>query len=295
MLNGSYQGIGIEIAQFSDGNIYIIAVITGSPASKAGLMAGDIIKGIDDIDTKNYTSSDYGNYIAHSNKDEFKIKVMRNNEEKEFYVTKEKVNLESVAGQIIEQDNHRIGYIYISIFAANTAKQFESELDRLESDGIDSLIIDVRGNNGGHLTTAEKIVSLLVDDSHIIYKIKKNGKVTSYKSSGKETKDYPIVVIADHNSASAAELLVACLHDNIKATFVGTKTFGKGTVQELITLTNGDQYKITTKEWLTPKGKKVNGVGIEPDINVELNEEYYTNPSLETDNQLQAALKQLTK
>ena len=295
VLEGSYNGVGIEIGEANNGQIFIVGVIKNSPASKAGLAAGDILIGIDDEDTSEYQSKDYSKYIAKSGKNEFVLKVLRNNEELEFTVTKELVNLESVASETFEKNNHKIGYIYISVFAANTDIQFADNLSKLEESGIDSLIIDVRGNNGGHLSSAAGISSLFVDKSHIIYKLKKNGKVTSYKSSGRENKEYPIVVLVDENSASASELLTGCLRDNLKATIIGKKTYGKGSVQELINLSNGDQYKITTKEWLTPNGTKVNGVGIKPDIDIDLNEAYYTNPSNDTDNQLQEAINYLAK
>ena len=136
---------------------------------------------------------------------------------------------------------------------------------------------------------------MFVDSNHIIYKIKKNGKITAQKSKGTENKKYPIVVITNQYSASAAELLTGCLKDNLNATIVGKKTYGKGTVQELITLTNGDQYKITTKEWLTPNGTEVNGKGIKPDIEVEISEYYLRHPSDETDNQLKQAIDYLAK
>ncbi len=295
VLNGSYQGLGIEIGQGSDNNIYILAVLKGSPAAEAGLMAGDIIIGVDDLDISNYTSKDFSKYISNSNKTEFTVRVNRNNENKEFIVSKDHVNIESVDSKIFERNGHKVGYIYISIFAANTAAQFKLKLKELEESNIDSLIVDVRGNNGGHLTTAEIITSSFVDNSYTIYKTKKNGKITSASSSGKETKKYPIVVLVNGQSASAAELLTGCLKDNLNATVIGKKTFGKGSVQELVVLSNGDQYKLTTKEWLTPNGTEVNGKGIEPDIDIDLDENYILNPSDDTDNQLQEAINYLTK
>ena len=295
ILNGSYNGIGVEIAQSTDNKLYILGIIDDSPASKSGLAVGDIIIGFNDEDVSSYTASEFSDLVSSCNDTKLKIRVMRNNEEKEFTISKENINLASVASKIYEINDHKVGYIYISVFAINTVEQFKDELNKLEKENIDSLIIDVRSNNGGHLSTAEEIASMFVDDSYIIYKTVKNGKTTSYKSKGKKTKKYPIVALVDSRSASASELLVGCLKDNLNATVVGTKTYGKGTVQELITLTNGDQYKITTREWLTPKGTQVNGVGIEPDVEVKLSTSYFINPSEETDNQLQEALNYITK
>ena len=295
LLTGSYKGIGIELIQSTDNKLYIIGVIENSPAYKAGLMPGDIIVSLDGEDISNYSSKEFSDLISGEENKEFTITVERNNSLKEFTIAKEKVDLESVVSKVYEQNGHKIGYIYISIFAVNTPTQFTNQLNELEKQEIDSLIIDVRSNNGGHLTSAEKISSLFVDSNHTIYKIKKNGKITAQKSKGTENKKYPIVVITNQYSASAAELLTGCLKDNLNATIVGKKTYGKGTVQELITLTNGDQYKITTKEWLTPNGTEVNGKGIKPDIEVEISEYYLRHPSDETDNQLKQAIDYLAK
>ena len=293
ILNGSYEGIGIEIVRTIDDKLYIYGVIEDSPASKVGLMAGDIIIGYNDKDVSNLSTKEISSLIANS-KEDFKLKVIRNNEEKTFTISKDNVNLESVASNIYEIDGRKIGYIYISVFAINTANQFSNKLKELENKGIDSLIIDVRYNNGGHLSTAEKIASMFVDSSYTIYKIKKNDKIVLDKME-KTTKKYPIVVIVNERSASAAELLTGSLKDNLNATIVGVKTFVKGHVQELITLPNGDQYKITTKEWLTPKGTAVAGVGISPDVEVKLADNFFENPVDENDSQLQEALKVLTK
>lgn len=295
ILNGSYNGIGIEIAQSTDDKIYIVGIIDNSPASEAGLMVGDIIIGLNGEDTSGYTASEFSNLVTNSDQKEFKIKVMRDDKEKEFTISKDNVNLESVVSKVYEVNNHKVGYIYISVFAINTVSQFSDQLKELEKEGIDCLIVDVRSNNGGHLSTAEKIASMFVDSSYTIYKTVKDGETTTYKSKGKTTKKYPIVALVDGRSASASELLVGCLKDNLNATVIGTTTYGKGTVQELITLTNGDQYKITTREWLTPNGTQVNGVGIAPDVEVKLSVSYFANPSDETDNQLQTALEYITK
>lgn len=295
VLNGAYKGIGIAVAKADDGNIYIVGIFSGSPAEKAGLKPGDILVSIDDININNYSIKELSDYIINSMNKEMKIKVIRDDSEKEFFISKDNVKIKSVASEIFERHGHKIGYIYISIFAKNTSKQFTEELDLLEKDGIDSLIIDVRSNNGGRLTTVESIVSLFVDKSHTIYKIKKNKEVTAYKSKGNKNFEYPLVVLTNEYSASASELLTGCLKDNLNATIVGKKTYGKGTVQEVINLSNGDQYKITTKEWLTPNGTSVNGKGIKPDIEVELSKEYALNPSDETDNQLQTAIDYLAK
>ena len=176
----------------------------------------------------------------------------------------------------------------------NTDTQFKKHLDELEKDGIDSLIIDLRGNTGGHLTSVENMMSMFLDKTKVIYQIESKGKTTKYYSKGKETKKYPIVVLVDELSASASEMLTATLKESYGATVVGKTTFGKGTVQELLD-SNENQYKITTKKWLTPNGNWINEVGVKPDVEVDLDEKYLKEPTKENDNQLQKAIEVLTK
>ena len=229
-------------------------------------------------------------------KKSFELEILRGEEKKTIKVTKSGVVIPSVESKIYEKNGKKIGYIYISIFANNTAKQFEKELSSLEKKKIDSLIIDVRDNTGGHLSAVTDIISLFLDSTHIMYQTEQDGKVQKFHSRGDDTKKYPIVFLANHYSASASEVLIGSLKDNLQAKVIGETTYGKGTVQEKITLSSGDQYKVTTKKWLTPNGTWVNDTkGIAPDIPVTLEEKYYTNPTDENDNQLQKALEELSK
>ena len=209
---------------------------------------------------------------------------------------KDNIEIRSIDYRIYEEKGKKIGYIYISIFANNTYSQFKLALEDLEKQGIDSLIIDVRSNTGGHLTAVYKMISLFIDSKHVAYQLEQDGKKEKVFSTGQENKTYPIVFLVDSYSASASEVFISSLRDNLGAKLIGTKTYGKGTVQELITLSNGDQYKITTKKWLTPNGDWVNDTkGLEPDIELELSDDYFSNPSDETDNQLSRALEELSK
>jgi carboxyl-terminal processing protease len=183
----------------------------------------------------------------------------------------------------------------VSIFAANTYKQFKEELEKLEKDKIDSLIIDLRGNGGGHLSSVTNMISLFLDSSHVIYQTQTKKETEKTYSTGNVTKKYKIVLLCDDQSASASEVMMGALKDEYKATIIGTTSFGKGTVQELLTLPSDTQYKLTTKKWLTPNGTWVNGIGIKPDIEIKLSDEYIKNPSKENDNQLQEAIKYLSK
>lgn len=292
-LEGNYSGIGIEIMNDADGNIVIVSVFEDSPASKAGLEINDIIKSVDDINLLGKDKKELTDYVKQNNS--ISLTILRNKEEIKTIITKETVMIPSVISEMYEYNNKKVGYIYFNIFSNTTYSQFKKELDTLETEGFDSLIIDVRDNSGGHLTTAVDIVSLFIDKEKIIYQIESKNEITKYYSNGTELKTYPILVLQNKNSASAAELLSATLKESYGATIMGETSYGKGTVQELVDLEDGVEYKFTTKKWLTPNGNWIHETGVIPDISVSLNEEYYTNPSDQTDNQLQEAIHYLTK
>lgn len=295
-LEGSYSGVGIEISTDNDNNIIIVGILSNSPAEKAGLEAGDIIKKIDNIDLADKDYKYVSSYIReNSDKNEYKLEILRNNELLNYDLKKDTVVIKSVASKIIEKENKKIGYIYISIFSNTTVSQFKENLDDLKKQGIDSLIIDVRENSGGHLTTAVGILSELISSEKVIYQIEKDNKKSKFYSLGKKDFEYPIVIIQNSNSASAAEMLSISLRENLNAVVVGETSYGKGTVQELNYLSNGDSYKYTTKKWLSPNGNWIEETGVVPDVEVELNEEYMNNPTDETDNQLQTAISELLK
>lgn len=294
-LMGEYEGVGIEIVTTTDNNTYIYSVFESSPAERAGLKVGDKIIKVDDLNMEGKTSADMSNYIKESEKDSFDITVERDGEEINVNLKREKVTINSVASKVIEKDDKKIGYIYMSIFSATSSKQFKSKLEELEKENIDSLIIDVRYNNGGHLTTATSIISLFLDNTNVIYQTDKDGQIEKFYSSGDETKKYPIVILQNETSASASEMLASALKEQYGAIVVGKNSFGKGTVQELITLSDGTEYKFTTKKWLTPKGNWIHEKGVEVDYEVDLDTDYFTDPTDENDTQLQKALEILTK
>ena len=294
-LDGSFQGIGVEVANDSDNNIVVHGIISDSPAEKAGIKVGDIFKSINNQSVEDMSTKEFVSIIKTSDSSNFEIVVLRDGQEVKLNVERELVTIKSVVSEIFERDGKKIGYLYMSIFANNTYSQFKSKLLELEEKGIDSLIIDVRSNTGGHLTTVENILGLFLDSSHVIYQTEdKNGIVKSY-SHGSVTKNYPIVILTNEASASASEILAAAMSEEYGAILVGKRTYGKGTVQELKTLSDGQQYKFTTKKWLTPKGNWIHEVGIAVDIDVDFNKDYYDNPVYENDQQLQTAIEALLK
>ncbi len=283
-LEGSYKGIGVEVIE-KDGTLVISKVMDNSPAKDAGLKSGDILLKLNGKSMSGKSSAEFASIINENNK----VKLVYERDGKNYTaVLKPKlINLKSVTSKLID---NKVGYIDVSIFANNTYEQFKNELSKLQKDNISGLIIDLRGNVGGHLVTAEKILSLFLDSSHPIYKIKDKNNIETFYSEGKMNTKYKIVILVDENSASASEVVASALKEQYGATIIGIKTYGKGTVQELQTLPNGQQYKLTTKEWLTSKGNSIDGVGITPDI---IMDESDKNINFDDDPYIMKALEQL--
>lgn len=291
-MEGTYKGIGATIQQTDDG-IKIVGIFKKSPAEKAGLKENDYIIKVNGKKTEGKTADETVRMIK--KKDKAVIVVKRGDEEKSFDITLEVIDIPSVEGKIIEKDGKKVGIITLSIFAKNTGTQFKNELDKLEKDGMEQLIIDVRGNTGGYLDQASDIISNFMDKSHVIYQVERKGKKTKYYSTGTTTKQYKIAVLVNGGSASASEILAAALKESYGAEVIGTTTYGKGTVQTTTKLEGGASIKYTIERWLTPKGNSINETGIAPTIEVELSDDYYENPKEENDNQLQRALEEITK
>lgn len=268
-VEGEYVGIGLEIIYNNiNKTVKIGEVFEGGPAEKAGILTDDILLKVDDKSIEGMTSTDIAKIVKGTSGTNVKITIKRDNQELDFDIKREKVDIQNVTSDIYEEDNHKIGYIDIAIFASNTFKQFEKELLSLEEQNIDSLIIDVRGNSGGYLTTVTDIISLFTKKDSVIYQLKTKDEIESISDKTDTSRDYPIVVLVDALSASASEVLCGALKENYGATVVGIKSFGKGKVQKAYTLSNGSMVKYTFQEWLTPLGNSIDGVGIVPDIEI---------------------------
>ncbi len=219
--------------------------------------------------------------------------ILRNGEQKVITLVRGKVVLQSVCYNMIE--NTKIGYIDISIFAENTDEQFKEAVEELKKQGAESIIIDVRDNSGGYITTAKEIASLFLQKGSTIYQLASKGTVEKIKNEKDPLYNFDIAVLSNSGSASAAEMLTAALNDNLGSPIVGIRSFGKGTIQDVRKLSSGAMIKYTTQEWYTPNGNKVNGSGIEPTYKVEQADSYYANPTNDTDVQLQKAIEILKK
>lgn len=294
-INGSYEGIGCTVATLEDGTISVIDMFDDSPSYKAGLKVGDVILKVDGESYEGKNSNDISNYIKNSGKSKIVLTVKRNNEEKDISINLSKVEIPHVSGKVIEQDNKKIGYIKISLFASNSYKQFKNKLDELEKSNIDDLIIDVRDNSGGYLSSVTDICNLFLDKGKVIYQLEDSKGKVKKKDTTKEKRKYDIVVLINGGSASASEILASAIKESYGGDIVGTNSYGKGTVQQTKKLLDGSMIKYTTQKWLTPDGNSINEVGVTPTKVVELNEEYFNNPTTENDNQLQEAINIIIK
>ena len=294
-LNGVYTGLGVEITNDASNNAMIVTVFDNSSAKDANLKPGDIIAKINGEDVLGLGKEEVVKKIKGKNNYSFNMSVLRDNNLIDVKVVTKSITLSSVTSSVIEKDNEKIGYIYISIFALNTYDQFKKQLEELEKMKITSLIIDVRSNTGGHLTSVTSILDLFLNKTDVLYQIKSKDKIKKVYGTDASTRKYPIVVLTNELSASASEILASALKEAYGAKTVGIKTFGKGTMQNMLDLENGGMIKVTTEEWLTSKGNKINKEGVPVDYEVKLDEKYASNPSKETDNQLQKAIEVLTK
>lgn len=294
-INGTYEGVGLSIATLNDGTITVIEVFDDSPAYKAGIKVGDIILKVDGESYEGKSGSDISNYVKNSGKDKVILTIKRDDKEEDITVNLSKVDIPYVSGEILEKDGKKIGYIDISLFSSNSYKQFKNKLDKLEKDNIDGLIIDVRDNSGGYLTSVTDICNLFLEKGKIIYQLEDSkGKVLK-KDTTKEKRSYDIVVLINGASASASEILASTIKESYGGEVVGTNSFGKGTVQQTKKLLDGSMIKYTTQKWLTPDGNFINEVGVTPTKEVELDSKYFENPIHENDNQLQEAIKLIIK
>ena len=289
---GNYVGIGIYIIENTEDNtVVILTPIENSPAEKAGLLAGDIIKKVEGIE---YTGEDFekiSTEIKGKEGTKVKLTIVRDEKEMDFEVERRKIDLYPIKSELLENN---IGYINITSFDDGCAKEFKEVYNKLNKNKIKGLIIDVRNNGGGILDETLEIADYILDkDNTILITKDREGNEEIEKSNKKPIITVPIVVLTNENTASASEILAAALKENGKATIVGETTYGKGLIQELITLSDGSGIKITVEEYYTPNRNKINEVGVVPDVEVSLPDtvENIYNVEEKDDTQLEEAIK----
>jgi carboxyl-terminal processing protease len=301
--NGNYVGIGVNVGLDENGNIIITNVYDDSPAQQCGIQEGDRILKVDGVDynSENYTSLTDAVRGKAGTKVELSIYRGSTAQTLDLTAVRESVDIPTVASAVIKGNNGEdIGYIQLSGFEKVTSGQFETAYNQLLDDGVEALIIDLRNNPGGLLTSVSDIADELIPKGIITYTEDKKGKKDYVYSKDGEI-EIPLAVLVNGNSASASELLSAAVQDTGKAVIVGTNTYGKGVVQTTFNLSDGSAVKVTTAKYYTPNGVCIDGVGVKPDVEVELNPDYVV-PTVvrkeatydtELDNQLAEGIKQV--
>jgi peptidase, S41 family len=280
--SSTYSGIGL-LLDFSDGKtLKVGATMEGQSAEAAGLQKGDQILAIDGTPVSDIEKEDVANRIRGEEGTFVVLRILRNGEEQELSIERKTIVMPTVKGQMLTED---IGYIRVTQFAEKTVDEFTKAYEDLQSKGMKRLVLDLRDNPGGLITTAHGIGQYLVPKGPIVTVQTRRGKTTAYMSRG-EYPLIPLVVLINGNSASASEIIAGAVQDTKSGTIVGTKSYGKGTVQSVVQGLDGEGLKITIARYHTPNDRVIDGIGIEPDEVVEPSK---TNP--EEDVQMERAIE----
>ncbi|WP_373484887.1 S41 family peptidase [Acetobacterium malicum] len=291
MATGVYEGIGVVVTEDDQGVTYVIAPQKGTPAEEAGIKTGDKIIKVDGEDVTTIGSDAVVAKVKGPADTTVNITIARGEEIIEMQLVRKTIEAKTVESRLIGDK----GYIQISEFTDKTADDFETQLGELLAQNITGLVIDLRSNPGGGVKEAVEIADRILGETMVVYTVDKNGEKTEYTSDGTEQLNLPMVALVDGGSASSAEILAGALQDTGAAQLVGTKTFGKGIVQEIISLTDGGGFKVTNSEYFTPNGNNIHEKGLEPNIVIEatdfMKNNFFTD---EEDVQLQKALQVLS-
>lgn len=282
---GNYVGIGIYMATDKNDNVVVLSPIEDSPAEKAGIEQGDIIAAVNEENVLGTSSDKVASLIKGEEGTEVKIKILRDNEYLDFNLKREAIKIYHVEEKMLENN---IGYISLLTFDEGCAEEFKTAIDSLKNQGAKKLIVDLRNNTGGLVDEALVIADYFIPKGeNLLITVDANGNKEYSKAENDPIIDCEIIVLSNEYSASASEILLGALKDSGKAKSVGTKTFGKGVIQSVYLLEDNSALKLTVNEYFTPNETKINKVGIEPDYEVELDEES------EEDSQLNKAIELL--
>ena len=291
---GNFVGIGIYMIKNTQyDRIQVLSTIKGSPAEKIGMQAGDLIISVDGVEYKADDMTTASNNIKGEEGTKVIVEILRGAQNIKYEIIREKVKVNQVEGKVL---SNNIGYIEFTSFDETTAEDFKIKYQELAKQGIQSLIIDLRNNGGGIVDQALEIADYVATkDSVLLYEVDKNNKETIRKAKMDPIINMPIIILTNENTASASEILAGALKDLGKAKTVGTTTYGKGVIQQILRLNDGSGIKITIEEYQTPNKNKINKVGIEPDEKVELPDsvESIYNLKESEDTQLQKAIEML--
>lgn len=272
-IKGKYVGVGMVIQKKVNEPLLVVSPIEDGPAYKVGIKPKDKITEIDGESTYTLTSEECTKRLKGKANTTVKVKVFReiNNTTKVFELKREVIELKYVKSKMLDNE---IGYLRLTQFGDNVYGDMKKSLENLQAKGMKALVLDLRSNPGGELSQSIKIASMFIDKGRIVSTKQKAAKEKIYQREGKYFGDFPLVVLINGGSASASEIVSGALKDHKRAVLVGEKTFGKGSVQTLLPLPDGDGIKITIAKYYTPSGETIDGTGIEPDTKVE-DKDYY--------------------
>lgn len=291
-LEGKYNGLGFEIATRTDDDAVIVTnIFKGTTAEKSGIKPGDVIKSVNEIDVTGKNSGEVSILIKDKLTGVIRVVVEREGKLMTFDIEKGEVIIQAVSTEMFGNT----GYIKIDSFSKAAVLQVQNALSKLEKEGMTSLVVDVRNNEGGYLDSAFHISDLFIKKNKVIYKLKTSKETKTFKGTASSSKNYKVAVLINGGSASAAEVFALAMRDSYGATLVGSKSYGKGTVQETTELSTGSLVKYTVAKWLGPNGESINGVGIVPDVHANLGAAYMKEQTHENDGQLQRAIKAVTE
>ncbi|MCD8230664.1 MAG: S41 family peptidase [Clostridiales bacterium] len=292
-LEGTYCGIGASLQQDTETmQVTVVRVYDGSPAQEAGLLAGDIIYMVDDYEATSMELSELVTHIRGEENTTVHLITYRNGEEIAYDIERKNLTFPTVSCDMLEDS---VGYIQVTEFTEATTEQFSEALDELQEEGMEALIVDLRSNPGGVLTTVCDMLDEILPEGLLLYTEDRDGNRVEYTSTDDASLDLPLAVLVDGNSASASEIFAGAIQDRDAGTIVGTTTYGKGVVQSIRSLSDGTAFKVTTHRYYTPGGTCIQDIGITPDVEIEYEflggeDDSY---SYELDNQIQKALEVL--
>ncbi len=285
-MTGSYGGVGVGLGE-KDGAAYVVEVFPGTPAAKAGVKRGDVIRTVNGVTRKKWTTDEVIKRVRGPKGTAVSVTMYRPGTKKlvPFKLMREDIKYPNIKTSL----KGDVGYIAMYEFNSTSAKDVRAAIEKLEKQGAKGFVLDLRNNPGGLLDQAVDVSSLFVRDGVIVQVDERNKKPIEYRATGDVVTDAPVVLLVNENSASASEITAGALQDYARAKLVGTKTYGKGSVQTIENLSFGGAIKFTTAHYLTPKGRAINGKGLKPDVLVKMNVEKMANEK--TDTQLQRALE----
>jgi len=280
---GSFAGIGVVMGMDNEQKIHIVGIMENSPGQKAGLQEGDEILAVDGVPVTQMAFDEVAAHVRGQAGTDVVLTIMRDNANQDITITRDNIKLKTVGHKMLDNN---IGYIQIVSFSEDTANEFNEAYNDLKNQGMKALVLDLRNNPGGLLTTCVEIAKKLVPKGEIVSIVDKQGNKETYSSS-LEAPEYPLVVLINKNSASASEILSGAIQDTKSGTIIGNTSYGKGSVQTILPMFEDDAVKLTIAKYYTPSGRSIDGTGITPDIEINLDE------NATSDTQLDKALEVL--